>query len=119
MDFRRITVTFALVLGFAGAVQADAVSDALKGALDAYTAGNLAKTSEQMTLATQALGAQQSGLLAALLPAAPAGWTREDTADFAKSFGLMGGGAGAEASYASADGSTRFKMSLIADRSAG
>jgi hypothetical protein len=115
MIFSRIAVISALVMGLAGAVQADAVSDALQGALDAYKANDLGKTSEQMTLATQALGAQQSGLLAALLPAAPTGWTRADTADFSKSFGIMGGGAGAEATYTSADGGGTFKMSLIAD----
>ena len=68
-----------------------------------------------MTLATQGLGAQQSALTTALLPSAPDGWTRQDTADFAQGFGIAGGGAGAEATYTDADGSASFKISFIAD----
>jgi hypothetical protein len=107
--------TIALGLGLSAPALSDEVSDALKAASDAYAAGDLAKTSEAMTMAHQALGLQQSALLAALLPAAPDGYTREDTADFAKGFGMMGGGAGAEATYASADGGVSFKLSLVAD----
>ena len=95
--------------------RADDVSDALKAANAAYAAGDLAGTGSNLAMATQALGTRQSAMLAALLPAAPAGWTREDTADFNKSFGIVGGGSGAEATYASADGNTSFKMSYIAD----
>ena len=47
--------------------------------------------------------------------AAPDGWTRDDTAGFTKSFGIMGGGSGAEATYAAADGSVSFKMPFVAD----
>ncbi len=61
---------------------ADEVSDALQAAVDAYAAGDLAKTSEEMTMATQAIGALQSAKLAALLPAAPDGWTVTPTEDF-------------------------------------
>ena len=110
-------VPFAIALGFSASVPAyaDDVSDALQAALDAYKSGNLGKTSESMTLATQALGAQQSALLAALLPAAPDGWTATPTTDFAQGFGIMGGGAGAEARYDNADQSVSFTMSFVAD----
>lgn len=115
---RLLTIApFVIALGFSASApaHADDVSDALQAALDAYKSGNLGKTSESMTLATQALGAQQSALLAALLPAAPAGWTKTPTTDFAQGFGIMGGGAGAEARYDNADSSVSFTMSFVAD----
>ncbi len=115
MTLRLALCSCAVLSLFVPALHADEVSDALKAALDAYNAGDLAKTSEQMTMAGQALSVGQSKMLTDLLPPPPDGWTREDTADFTKSFGIMGGGAGAEANYASADGSTSFKMSFIAD----
>ncbi len=119
MGLRRVAVSVGvvggLICGLALPALADEVSDALQGALAAYNAGDLAKTSEQMTLATQGLGAQQSAMMTALLPAAPDGWTREDTADFAKGFGMAGGGSGAEATYTNADSSASFKVSFIAD----
>ena len=113
--FFRLLTVMPLVICLAASAQADEVSDSLQAALDAYTSGNLAKTSENMTLATQALAAQQSALLAALLPAAPDGWTATPTDDFAQSFGIMGGGAGAEVRYENADQSQSYSMSLIAD----
>ena len=119
MTSRRFLPCLALCLSVSiaqtGLARADEVSDALQAALDAYNAGDLAKTAQEMTMATQALGTQQSALLAALLPAAPEGYTREDTADFAKGFAMAGGGTGAEATYSSADGNTSFKLSFIAD----
>ncbi|MGV8988641.1 MAG: hypothetical protein ACOH2H_20450 [Cypionkella sp.] len=115
MILRLTFCSFALVFCFAVPVLADEVSDALQTALTAYQAGDLAKTSEEMTRAAQAIGAQQSAMLTALLPAAPDGWTREDTADFTKGFGMLGGGAGAEATYTAADGATAFQLSFVAD----
>lgn len=94
---------------------ADEVSDALKTAADAYAAGDLGKASEQMTMARQALGAQQSAMLAALLPVAPSGWTMTPTDGFAQGFGMAGGGSGAEARYDNADGSMSVTLSFIAD----
>ncbi len=105
----------ALLAALALPASADDVSDALQAALDGYTSGDLAKASEQIILATQALRQTQAGLLTALLPAAPEGFTREDTGDFAQSISAAGGGTGAEASYSSADGATTIRMSFIAD----
>lgn len=114
--FPRLLLPVVFAVGFSTApVRADDVSDALQAALDAYTAGNLAKTSESLTLAVQGISAKQNALLAALLPAAPAGWTATPTADFAQGFGIMGGGAGAEVRYDNADQSQSFTMSFVAD----
>lgn len=110
----KLTV-LAFVLSFATPVHADEVSDALQAAVDAYASGDLSQTSSALTMATQAIAAQQSALLAALLPAAPDGWTMTPTADFSQSFGILGGGAGAEARYENADQSVSFTISLIAD----
>lgn len=115
MTLRLSVCCLAVMALCATPVFADEVSDALKAALDAYNAGDLSKTAEQMTMATQGLGAQQGAMLTALLPPAPDGWTREDTADFTKSFGIAGGGSGAEATYTNGDQSVSFKMSFIAD----
>ena len=112
----RLTVcSFALLSCLTAPVLADEVADALQSALTAYNGGDMGKASEEITMAVQAISAQQSAKLTALLPAAPDGWTRTDTADFTKSFGILGGGSGAEATYASADGATSFKMSFVAD----
>ena len=99
----------------AAPVRADEVSDALQAAVDAYAAGDIAGTSAAMTMAGQAISTRQSALLAALLPAAPEGWTMTMTEDFAEGFGMMGGGAGAEARYENADQSVSFAVSFIAD----
>lgn len=104
-----------LSLAAALPLRADDVSDALQAAVDAYAAGDLGKTASSLTLATQALGAQQGALLAAHLPPAPDGWTRTLTEDFSQGFGIMGGGSGAEARYENADGSVSFSLSFVAD----
>lgn len=94
--------------------QADAVSDALAAASDAYSAGDLSQTSAQLITATKALAEAQSGMLMALFPSAPDGWTRTDNTDMAMGMSMMGGGAGAEASYATPEGST-ITLSAFAD----
>ena len=113
--FARLVTLVPLVVALAAPVRADEVSDALQAALDAYNSGNLAKTSENLTMATQAMTTRQSALLAALLPPAPEGWTATATSDFAQGFGIMGGGAGAEMRYENADQLQSFTLSFIAD----
>lgn len=107
--------TLAVAALLAAPVQADEVSDALQAAVDAYAAGDLAGTSAAMTMAGQAISERQSTLLEALLPVAPEGWTMTQTEDFSQGFGIMGGGAGAEARYENADASVSFTVSFIAD----
>ena len=107
----------AMVLAPAAApVSADAVTEALQAAQDAYAAGDLAKTGSELALAEQALAGMQSGLLEAQLPQAPEGWTRTLSEGFAEGFGMMGGGAGVEMRYARDDGSVSFTITLIADK---
>jgi len=111
----KLRLTLALFLALPLTAHADEVSDALQAAVDAYAAGDLAKTSENMTFARQALDTRQSALLVALLPPAPDGWTMTVSEDFAAGFAVMGGGAGTEARYENADQSVSFTISYIAD----
>lgn len=85
---------------------ADAVSDALDAATKAYAAGDFNGTSTQLTAAIKELATMQSAMLSAHFPPAPDGWTRSDNADMAEGLAVMGGGAGAEATYTDAGGQT-------------
>lgn len=104
-----------LFLSLALPLHADEVSDALQAAIDAYAAGDIGKTTTSITLATQALAGLQNGLLSALLPEPPEGWTRTLTEDYAQTFGMVGGGSGAEARYENSDQSVSFTISYVAD----
>lgn len=107
-------LTLIAALSAAPMAHADAVSDALAAASEAYAAGDLSQTSAQLITATKALAEAQSGMLSALFPAAPEGWTRSDNTDMAMGMSMMGGGAGAEATYTPPDGST-ITLSAFAD----
>lgn len=101
----RLAVVAAFILAPV-AVYADAVSDALEAAVTAYAAGDLNATSANLTTASKELATLQSNLLMAKFPAAPDGWTRSDNADMAAGMAMMGGGAGAEVTYAGPDGAS-------------
>lgn len=92
---------------------ADEISDAIQRAMDAYAAGDIALTSEELTYASQQLQSLKSDALAAYLPAAPDGWTREINSDMAAGLAIMGGGTGVEASYSGPEAS--FTITLMAD----
>lgn len=103
-----------LTMALAAPAQADRIADALKAASTAYAAGDLNTTAVQIATAASEISARQSGLLLAHFPPAPEGWTREDTADMAQGMAMMGGGAGAEATYTDAEGMT-VTLSAYAD----
>lgn len=86
------------------AAHADAVSDALDAAVAAYADGDLNGTSAQISTAGKELAKLQSGLLLAVFPAAPDGWTRSENTDMAEGMAMLGGGAGAEVTYTDASG---------------
>lgn len=98
---------------WAAPVAADEISDALQAAQDAYAAGDMRVAAAEVTVAQMALQARQSALLEALLPEAPAGFTRAVNTEFAAGFSMFGGGSGAEASYTSEKGA--FTVNLMAD----
>ena len=112
-DFMRGFVGLFLAALWAAPVAADEISDALQAAQDAYAAGDMRVAAAQVTVAQVALQSKQSALLEALLPEAPAGFTREVNTEFAAGFSMFGGGAGAEARYASDTGA--FTVNFMAD----
>lgn len=97
-----------------GPALADTVSDALDAASAAYAAGDLNKAAAGITTAGKEIAAMQSGMLLALFPPAPEGWTRSDNTDMAQGLSMMGGGSGAEATYTDAEGLT-ITLSAYAD----
>lgn len=109
----RIALISGLVLAPVAA-HADAVADALQAAVDAYAAGDLNATSAQIITAGKELAGMQSALLLSHFPPAPDGWTRSDNADMAAGMSMMGGGAGAEATYSDPEGNS-ITMSAYAD----
>lgn len=95
------------------AAPADEVTDALTSAIEAYEAGDVQYALEEMAFARQLMQAMKADSLAAFLPPAPEGWTRELDAEMNAGLAMMGGGTGAEARYEGPDG--RFTVKLMAD----
>jgi len=111
---RSLCALLPLTMALAAPVQADTVADALAAASIAYAAGDMNTAAAQIATAASEISARQSDLLRAHFPPAPVGWTREDTPDMAQSMAMMGGGAGAEATYTDAEGMT-VTLSAYAD----
>lgn len=103
----------ALVLCTAIAVQADEAEDSLKSALTSYQAGKLKEAMDELAYAQQLIQTQRATALAAMLPAAPDGWTRTDNSDLNTGLNALGGGVGVEADY-SGDG-VEFKITVMAN----
>lgn len=119
MPFARPVAAAALTLALVAplcplAARADAVSDALEAASAAYADGKLAETAARIAEANAALSVLQSAALVALLPPAPAGWTRSENTDMTQSMVVIGGGSGIEATYDGPDGES-FTLSIFAD----
>lgn len=112
-DFMRGLAWVLVAAVWAAPVAADEISDALQAAQDAYAGGDMQAAAAQVTVAQTAMQAKQSALLEALLPEAPAGFTRVVNTEFAAGFSMFGGGSGAEASYSGAAGA--FTVNLMAD----
>ena len=112
---QRIFLMTTVLTLIAGVALADEIEDSLKGALAAYQAGKVKDAMDAAAYAQQLMQTKRGGALAAFLPAAPDGWTRTDTADINQGLNVLGGGVGAEASYA--EGDTEFKITLMANNS--
>ena len=109
---KLVLMSTALLLA-ATSANADLVTDSLVAAQDAYAAGDLGAASTALTTAIDDISRQQGAVLAAVLPPAPEGFTRTDSADFTAGMAMFGGGSGAEASYSKPDAS--FTISIMAD----
>ena len=92
---------------------ADDVTESIDAALAAYADGDIDEAIEELAFAQQLLREMKTESLSAFLPAAPQGWTREVDTEMATGMAMMGGGFGAEATYAG-DGA-RFTVTLMAD----
>lgn len=107
---RPALVAAALVLAALPA-QADDVTDALQNAITAYQDGDIRYAMEELTYAQSLLNEMQAQGLAAFLPEAPEGWTRDTESNAGGA--MMGGGTTASATY-SRD-RDRFTITLTAD----
>jgi hypothetical protein len=109
------TVACLLSLIASGAL-ADEFTDTLEGALQAYRDGDLNAAQQDLDYAGKLLTAMKSEHLAKFLPAPPAGWTRDESADEAEASGFMGmfgGGTAATATYRRA--AEEMTLTLVAN----
>ena len=96
------------------AAPADEVLDALNAAIEAYQAGDVRGAQIEMGFAEQALQAIAADSFGQFLPEPLEGWTREvDVSGAAAEMAMLGGGAGADASYR--NGGQWFSITMMAD----
>lgn len=74
---RIVSCLAMVVFACASVAHADPVEEALEAARSAYAAGDLSGTAAQITAASRAVFELQGERLQAMLPEAPAGWSRE------------------------------------------
>jgi hypothetical protein len=95
---------------------ADEFTDTLESALEAYRGGDVDAAQQDLDYAGKLLTAMKSESLARFLPAAPTGWTREESGDGGDASGVMGmfgGGTAASATYRR--GEAEMSLNLIAN----
>ncbi|MFN5560410.1 MAG: hypothetical protein ACK5CF_06590 [Opitutaceae bacterium] len=78
---------------------ADEVVDNLKSAIDLYQSGNYTEALQAMDFAGSVLRQKKSEAVAAILPAAPAGWTAQDPQTDGASAAILGGMVSAKRVY--------------------
>lgn len=110
-NFAKITCMAACLI--TGAAQADDVTDTLESAIKAYDEGDLKYALEELDYAKQLIQALNTASLATFLPDAPDGWSREVSTEMTQGLGMIGGGAGAEATYTMGD--EAFSITIMAD----
>lgn len=110
MKMRIVALAAAAAL-WAGASTADEIEDAIEAALEAYRAGDIATTREELGYAQQLLAQRRADALSGLLPEPLQGWTRE--VDENAGAAAFGGGVAASATYRR-DGET-VEIQIVAD----
>jgi len=113
---KRLHLAGALALwALAGAAPAaaDEVEDALKAALEAYQAGDVATAKEETDYAATLLAQQKAAGLEAFLPEPLDGWTRAEASSNAGAGGMFGGGLMASADYT--NGADTVSVQLMAE----
>jgi hypothetical protein len=101
----RLLAATAVALGLAHPAFADDITPRLDAALAAQASGDLKTLAAELSAAVTAVNAERGRRLEALLPAAPDGMTQTVQSDYMANMAVVGGGTGAEASYATEDGS--------------
>jgi hypothetical protein len=100
-----------------GTARADEITEGLDRARQLYDRGDLAGALTETNFALNALHQKRTALYSALFPAAPAGWTLEDSTDdgagSALAAQMLGGGVMVERSYTRGD--DIIKATLIVD----
>lgn len=116
MPHRILTSTVCALALFAGATQADEITDNLNDAISAYEEGEIQEAVEIVEYVQTLLSKKRSGTLKEVLPEPLAGWTRKegDVSDNATAMAMMGGGTMVEARYRKEDG-TDLNLQIMAD----
>jgi hypothetical protein len=108
----------ALPLLAGGAARADEITEGLDRARQLYERGDIGGAVTETNFALNALHQKRNALYTALFPAAPSGWTLEDSADDgaggALAAQMLGGGVMVERLYTRGD-DDRIKATVIVD----
>jgi len=92
------------------ALRADDVIDSVDEAMQAYKAGDYATAAASLDVAAQLIRQKRAETFTALLPAAPSGWTAEDSTSSAAGAAMLGGAVSAERQYNRGDSSVTVKL---------
>lgn len=106
---RSLPLVLALLVP-AGLVRADDVVDNLKAAIASYESGNYTEALQSLDFAGTVIRQKKSEVVAAILPAAPAGWTAEAAESEAASAALFGGMVSAKRSYTKDESSVSIQV---------
>lgn len=106
---RTLRLLLILVVS-ASLVRADDVTDSLKAAVDSYQAGNYSEALQSLDFAATVIRQKKSEAVAAILPAAPAGWTAEEAESDAAAAAVLGGMVSAKRRYTREDGEVSIQV---------
>jgi len=95
----RATVAALVIGSFGMPAQADEIEDSLQMALEAYQAGDINATKEEIDYVAQLIAQLKAADLSGLLPAALPDWTRAEAEQGGQAIMGFGGGMAASATY--------------------
>lgn len=105
-------------LALAAPLRAEEVPEMIDRAREMYRQGDLRRSAEELGFALAAIARQRQEQYARLFPAAPQGWTLEESQDDAGSnvaAQIMGGGIGLTREYTQPEGEARITARLLID----
>ena len=91
LNAKRAAAAMAFAAVLAAPAAADEVEDALKMALEAYQAGDIATAKEEIDFASQLIVQMKAAGLSGFLPEPLEGWSREDNSNSGSAMGFGGG----------------------------